>query len=134
QSPQLLKRLLMIAGFGRYMQIALCMRDEDSRADRQTESTQLDVELSFCTQEEVIEIMESCMRHVWREALGKELPPFPRLTHAQAMTMYGSDKPDLRFGLELQRVNDLFAQTEFAIFKTVIDSNGAIIALRYPGG
>ena len=134
QSPQLLKQLLMVAGFGRYMQIARCMRDEDSRADRQTEFTQLDVELSFCTQEEVIEIMESCMRHVWREALGVELAPFPRLTHAQAMETYGSDKPDLRFGLELRRVNDVFAQTEFAIFKSVIDSNGAIVALRYPGG
>ncbi|HEX5274062.1 MAG TPA: aspartate--tRNA ligase [Candidatus Rubrimentiphilum sp.] len=134
QSPQLLKQLLMIAGFGRYMQIARCMRDEDSRADRQTEFTQLDVELSFCTQEEVLEIMESCMRHVWREAMDVELPPFPRLSHAQAMETYGSDKPDLRFGLELQRVNDVFAQTDFAIFKSVIDSGGAIVALRYPGG
>jgi aspartyl-tRNA synthetase len=134
QSPQLLKQLLMVAGFGRYMQIARCMRDEDSRADRQTEFTQLDVELSFCTQEEVIEIMESCMRHVWREALGAELPAFPRLTHVQSMEAYGSDKPDLRFGLELQRVNDIFAQTDFAIFKSVIDSDGAIVALRYPGG
>lgn len=74
------------------------------------------------------------MRHVWREALGVELPPFPRLTHAQAMETYGSDKPDLRFGLQLRRVNDVFAQTDFAIFKSVIDSNGAIVALRYPGG
>ena len=134
QSPQLLKQLLMIAGFGRYMQIARCMRDEDSRADRQTEFTQLDVELSFCTQEEVLEIMESCMRYVWKQALDIELPAFPRLTHAQAMESYGSDKPDMRFGLELQRADDVFAQTEFAIFKSVIDSKGAIVALRYPGG
>jgi aspartyl-tRNA synthetase len=134
QSPQLLKQLLMIAGFGRYMQIARCMRDEDSRADRQAEFTQLDVELSFCTQEEVLEIMESCMHRVWKDAMGMELPVFARLTHAQAMETYGIDKPDLRFGLELQRVNDVFAQTDFAIFKSVIDSDGAIVALRYPGG
>lgn len=134
QSPQLLKQILMIAGFGRYMQITRCMRDEDSRADRQTEFTQLDVELSFCTQEEVIEVMESCMRYVWKQALGVELPAFPRLSHAQAIATYGSDKPDLRFGLELQRVNDAFAKTDFAIFKSVIDSNGSIVALRYPGG
>lgn len=134
QSPQLLKQILMIAGFGRYMQIARCMRDEDSRADRQFEFTQLDVELSFCTQEEVIEIMESCMRHVWKRALDIELPPFPRLTHEQAIQTYGIDKPDLRFGLELQRVDDVFAATDFVVFKSVLDAKGAIVALRYPGG
>jgi aspartyl-tRNA synthetase len=134
QSPQLLKQILMIAGFGRYMQIARCMRDEDSRADRQTEFTQLDVELSFCTQEDVLEVMESCMRCVWKQALGVELPAFPRLSHAQAIATYGSDKPDLRFGLELQRVDEVFAQTDFAIFKSVLSANGAIVALRYPGG
>ncbi len=134
QSPQLLKQLLMIAGFGRYMQIARCMRDEDSRADRQTEFTQLDIELSFCTQEEVIEVMESCMRYVWKQALDVELPAFHRLTHAQAAATYGSDKPDLRFGLELQRVEEVFAQTDIAIFKSVVSANGAIVALRYPGG
>jgi len=134
QSPQLLKQILMIAGFGRYMQIARCMRDEDSRADRQFEFTQLDVELSFCTQEEVIEIMESCMREVWKRALDIELPPFPRLTHEQALQTYGIDKPDLRFGLELQRVDEVFAQTEFVVFKSVLAARGAIIALRYPGG
>ncbi len=134
QSPQLLKQILMIAGFGRYMQIARCMRDEDSRADRQTEFTQLDVELSFCTQEEVIDIMESCMRDAWKRVLDIELPAFPRLTHAQVLQTYGSDKPDLRFGLELQRVDDFFAATDFAIFKSVIAAKGAIVALRYPGG
>jgi len=134
QSPQLLKQILMIAGFGRYMQIARCMRDEDSRADRQTEFTQLDVELSFCTQEEVIEVMESCMRYVWKQALGVELPVFPRLSHAQAIATYGSDKPDLRFGLELQRVDEVFAHTDFAVFRSVLSANGGIVALRYPGG
>ena len=134
QSPQLLKQILMISGFGRYMQIARCMRDEDSRSDRQFEFTQLDVELSFCTQEEVIEVMESCMRFVWKCALAIDLPPIPRLTHAEALERYGSDKPDLRFGLELQRVDDLFGATEFAIFRSVLEKGGAIVALRYPGG
>jgi aspartyl-tRNA synthetase len=134
QSPQLLKQILMISGFGRYMQIARCMRDEDLRADRQPEFTQVDVELSFVTQEEVLEIMESGMRYVWKRALGVELPAFPRYTHAEVMERYGSDKPDLRFDLELQRVNDVFAATDFVVFKSVIDSSGAIVALRYPGG
>jgi aspartyl-tRNA synthetase len=134
QSPQLLKQILMISGFGRYMQIARCMRDEDLRADRQPEFTQVDVELSFVTQEEVLEIMESGMRYVWKRAFGVELPAFPRYTHAEVMERYGSDKPDLRFDLELQRVNDVFAATDFVVFKSVIDSSGAIVALRYPGG
>lgn len=134
QSPQLLKQILMIAGFGRYMQIARCMRDEDSRADRQAEFTQLDVELSFCTQEEVLQIMESCMREVWKEAMDIDLPTFPRLTHAQALERYGNDKPDLRFELPLQRVERAFTSTAFTIFNDVIASGGAIVALRYPGG
>jgi aspartyl-tRNA synthetase len=134
QSPQLLKQLLMIAGFGRYMQIARCMRDEDQRADRQPEFTQVDVEMSFATQEDVLEVMESCMRHVWKRVLDIELRPFPRLTHAEALTRYGSDKPDLRFGLELAEVNGVFAGTEFVVFRSVIDTGGAIVALRYPGG
>ncbi|MDQ2871951.1 MAG: aspartate--tRNA ligase, partial [Candidatus Eremiobacteraeota bacterium] len=134
QSPQLLKQILMIAGFGRYMQIARCMRDEDLRADRQPEFTQIDVEMSFCTQEDVLELMESCMRYVWKRVLDVELPPFPRISHADALAKYGSDKPDLRFGLELADVTALFASTEFVVFKSVVESRGAIIALRYPGG
>ncbi|HKU67469.1 MAG TPA: aspartate--tRNA ligase [Candidatus Baltobacteraceae bacterium] len=134
QSPQLLKQILMISGFGRYMQIARCMRDEDLRADRQPEFTQVDVEMSFATQDDVLELMESCMRLVWKRVLGVDLPAFPRYSHADVMERFGSDKPDLRFGLELQPCNDVFAGTEFVVFKSVIDSNGAIVALRYPGG
>jgi aspartyl-tRNA synthetase len=134
QSPQLLKQILMIAGFGRYMQIARCMRDEDLRADRQPEFTQIDVEMSFVTQDEVLETMESCVRYVWKTCLDIELAPFPRLTHEEAMTRYGVDKPDLRFDLELKNTNDIFTGTDFVVFKSVIDANGAIVALRYPGG
>ena len=134
QSPQMLKQILMIAGFGRYMQIARCMRDEDQRADRQPEFTQLDVELSFCTQDEVLETMESCMHQVWHEALGMELETFPRLTHQEAIAKYGLDKPDLRFGLELQDAGATFAGSEFVVFRSALQSGGAVLALRYPGG
>jgi len=134
QSPQLLKQILMIGGLGKYMQIARCMRDEDPRADRTVEFTQLDVEMSFISQEDVIETMESCMRYVWKTCLGIELAPFPRLKHEEALTRFGVDKPDLRFGLELVQVNEVFAGTDFVVFKSVIESGGAIVALRYPGG
>ncbi|HYL26684.1 MAG TPA: aspartate--tRNA ligase, partial [Candidatus Nitrosotalea sp.] len=134
QSPQLLKQILMISGFGKYMQIARCMRDEDPRADRLVEFVQLDVELSFCTQEEVLEVMESCIRHVWRTVLEIELPAFPRLTHKEALAKYGLDKPDLRFGLELANANQIFVGTEFGVFRSAIDAGGAVVALRYPGG
>jgi aspartyl-tRNA synthetase len=134
QSPQMLKQILMVAGFGRYMQIARCMRDEDQRADRQPEFTQLDVEMSFCTQDEVLETMESCMRYVWQTVLGIELPSFPRLTHAEAIAKYGLDKPDLRFGLELTDAAAIFAKTDFAVFRSALDAGGAVVALRYPDG
>jgi aspartyl-tRNA synthetase len=134
QSPQMLKQISMIAGFGRYMQIARCMRDEDQRADRQPEFTQLDLEMSFCTQEDVLETMESCMRYVWQTVLGIELPPFARLTHQEAIAKYGLDKPDLRFGLELADVGAAFTGTEFVVFKSALESGGSIVALRYPEG
>ncbi len=134
QSPQLLKQILMISGFGRYMQIARCMRDEDQRSDRLVEFVQLDVELSFCTEDDVLEVMESCMRYVWSTALGVELPPFPRLTHREAIARYGLDKPDLRFGLELADAGAAFAGTEFAVFRSALESGGAVVGLRYPGG
>ena len=134
QSPQMLKQIMMIAGFGKYMQIARCMRDEDQRADRQPEFTQLDVEMSFCTQDDVLETMESAMRYVWKSVLGIELTAFPRLTHQEAMAKYGLDKPDLRFGLELADVGFAFAQTEFGVFRSALEAGGAVLALRYPGG
>ena len=134
QSPQLLKQILMIAGFGKYMQIARCMRDEDQRADRLVEFVQLDVELSFCTQEDVLETMEACMRYVWRTVMGIELAPFPRLTHQEALAKYGLDKPDLRFGLELADATATFLDTEFAVFRSAIETGGAVVALCYPGG
>ncbi len=134
QSPQLLKQIAMIAGFGKYMQIARCMRDEDQRADRQPEFTQVDVEMSFVGQEEVLETMESCIRYVWKRCLDIELPPFPRIRHEDAIAKYGIDKPDLRFGLQLATVNDIFAGTDFVVFRSAIESDGAIVALRYPGG
>ncbi|MEO6835098.1 MAG: aspartate--tRNA ligase [Candidatus Tumulicola sp.] len=134
QSPQMLKQILMVAGFGRYTQIARCMRDEDQRADRQPEFTQIDVEMSFCTQDEVLETMESCIGYVWKTVLGIDLPPFPRLSHEEAIAKYGVDKPDLRFGLELADVGQAFAGTEFVVFKAALESGGAVVALRYPGG
>jgi aspartyl-tRNA synthetase len=134
QSPQMLKQILMIAGFGRYMQIARCMRDEDLRADRQPEFTQIDVEMSFCTQDEVLETMESCMHYVWKTVLSVDLAPFPRLTYDEAISRYGVDKPDLRFGLELADVSDAFGATEFGVFSSALAGGGSIVALRYPGG
>ena len=136
QSPQLLKQILMISGFGRYMQIARCMRDEDLRADRQPEFTQVDVEMSFTTQAEVLEIMEACMVYVWKEALGIELQtPFPRFKHHEVMHRFGTDKPDLRFDLELRDLTGAFKDSEFKVFADQAASDrGAVIGLRYPGG
>ena len=136
QSPQILKQILMISGFGRYMQIARCFRDEDSRSDRQWEFTQLDVELSFATQDDVLDVMEGCIVSVWQKALGITMPrPFPRFTFDEVMQRYGSDKPDLRFDLELAEITDRFKTAEFKVFRAVAEApDGAIYAVRYPGG
>jgi aspartyl-tRNA synthetase len=136
QSPQILKQILMIGGIGRYMQIARCFRDEDSRADRQAEFTQLDVEMSFVDQDDVTAIMEECIAFVWRRALGHEIPrPIPRLTYAEAMQRFGSDKPDLRFGLELRDVAGAFLGTPIKFLQEHSSSEGSrIVAVRYPGG
>jgi aspartyl-tRNA synthetase len=136
QSPQILKQILMIGGLGRYMQIARCFRDEDPRADRGPEFTQVDVEMSFVQQEDVIAVMEASMRYVWQRVLGEAIPdPLPRLTYAEAMRRYGSDKPDLRFELELVDVADLFAAGAFGLFAGLAESDAnRVIALRWPGG
>ncbi len=136
QSPQILKQILMIGGLGRYMQIARCFRDEDPRADRQPEFTQLDVELTFVQQEDVLAVMEDAMRFVWRRALDLDVPdPLPRLTYAEAMRRYGSDKPDLRFALELVDVAELFRGGAFGLLAGLAQSDAnRVIALRWPGG
>jgi len=118
QSPQLFKQLLMISGFDRYMQIVRCFRDEDLRADRQPEFTQIDVEMSFIEESDIQELIERMIRHLWKEALGVELEiPFPKLTYQEAMDRFGSDKPDIRFGLELVDVTDLAKESGFEVFK-----------------
>ena len=136
QSPQLFKQLLMVAGVERYYQIARCFRDENLRADRQPEFTQLDVELSFGDQEDVIGITEQVLAAVWRETLGVEVvTPFPRLTYAEAMARFGSDKPDLRIeGLELATLDEVFADTEVGVFKGVLAGGGSVVALALPAG
>jgi aspartyl-tRNA synthetase len=135
QSPQLFKQLLMVAGFERYYQIVRCFRDEALRADRQPEFTQLDLEMSFLDEEDVYQLGEELMAAVWREILGVELPrPFPRLTHAEAMRRFGSDKPDLRYGMELVDLGEVFAATEVAVFARALAGKGAVVGLRVQGG
>jgi aspartyl-tRNA synthetase len=132
QSPQLFKQLLMVAGFDRYYQIVKCFRDEDLRADRQPEFTQIDVETSFLGEREIQDLMEGLVRRVFRSVLGDELPdPFPRLAYAEAMARYGSDKPDLRIPLELTELTDLMKSTDFKVFRQAADlPNGRVAALR----
>ena len=136
QSPQIFKQLLMIAGFDRYYQIVRCFRDEDLRADRQPEFTQLDIETSFLSQDDIMRLMEDLVRHFFREVLGTELAdPFPRITYAQALRRYGSDKPDLRIALELVDVADLVKDCDFKVFAgPAKDNRGRVAALRVPGG
>ncbi len=134
QSPQLYKQLLMVAGYDRYFQIAHCMRDEDLRADRQPEFTQLDVEMSFVEQDDVLSVIEGLMADVFRRCAGVEIPlPLRRLPYPEAMQRYGSDKPDLRYGLEIVDVGDLAAQTEFRVFREVLEKGGKVRALNARG-
>jgi len=134
QSPQLFKQLLMVAGYEKYFQIVRCFRDEDLRADRQPEFTQIDIEQSFVDEEDIIALVEGMIVETFRRVLGVELTaPFPRLTWHEAMARYGSDKPDLRFGLELVDVSDLVAGCEFKVFSGAIAAGGVVKAVRAPG-
>ena len=136
QSPQLFKQLLMVAGFERYYQVARCFRDEDLRADRQPEFTQLDIETSFLDQDAIMRLMEEMIRTMFKEVAKIDLPnPFPRLSYAEAMSRYGSDKPDLRLALELTEVGDLVKDAEFKVFAQPANSpTGRVAALRVPRG
>lgn len=134
QSPQQYKQLLMLSGYDRYMQIARCFRDEDLRADRQPEFTQIDLEMSFVDEEDVMTVNEGFIKHVFREVLGKEIKtPFRRLNYQEAMERFGSDKPDTRFGLELCDLTDLLKDTEFKVFQGAIDGGGSVRAINAKG-
>jgi aspartyl-tRNA synthetase len=135
QSPQLFKQLLMVAGLERYYQIARCYRDEDFRADRQPEFTQLDIEMSFVTQDDVIELGEAIVAALWRELADHEIStPIPRITWHDALARYGSDKPDLRYGVELTELTDYLRGTAFRVFAGAIDAGGYVGAVVMPGG
>ena len=135
QSPQLYKQLLMVAGFDRYFQIARCFRDEDLRADRQPEFTQIDVEMSFVKQDDVIAVTEGFLRRLWKEFLGVELEtPFLRMQYKECMERFGSDKPDLRFGFELKDLSDIVKNTEFKVFAGALAAGGSVRAINIKGG
>ncbi len=135
QSPQLYKQLLMLSGFDRYIQIARCYRDEDLRADRQPEFTQIDEEMSFVTQDDVIAVNEGFLKKLFREFLGKEIEtPLPRLTYAEAMERFGSDKPDLRFGYELKNLTEILSGCQFKVFSDAINDGGSVRAIKIDGG
>jgi aspartyl-tRNA synthetase len=135
QSPQQMKQLLMVAGVQRYYQIARCLRDEDLRADRAAEFTQLDVEMSFCDEDDVFDVMEGWLGRLWKEILDVDLPrPWPRLTMGEALLRYGTDKPDLRFGLEIADLGQVLASTQARVFRGALDSGGVVRGLAVPGG
>ena len=136
QSPQLFKQLLMVAGFDRYYQLTKCFRDEDLRADRQPEFTQVDIETSFMSEEQIMNITEELIRYVFDDAMDVKLPnPFPRITYQEAMARYGSDKPDMRVTLEITDVTDAVKDVSFKVFATVANQpNGRVAAMRIPNG
>ncbi|WP_199055118.1 aspartate--tRNA ligase [Aquitalea sp. ASV15] len=135
QSPQLFKQLLMVAGFDRYYQITKCFRDEDLRADRQPEFTQIDIETSFLNEDEIMDITENMAQEIFRDVMNVELGKFPRMTYNDAMFLYGSDKPDLRVSLQFTELTDLMKTEEFKVFRGAADMpNGRVVALRVPGG
>ena len=127
QSPQIYKQLLMVAGYDRYIQLARCFRDEDLRADRQPEFTQIDMELSFVDMDEIMEINEGLFKRLFKDVLGQELEtPFPRMTYKDAMERYGSDKPDIRFGMEICDISELVKDCDFGVFKGAIENGGSV--------
>ena len=134
QSPQIFKQILMVAGCDKYLQICKCLRDEDPRADRQAEFTQIDLEMSFVEQEDVLEIMSEFATNLYKEVGGIDLGDLPQLSWKDAMDNYGSDRPDIRFDLQLKDVTDLAAKTDFKVFTEACDSGGSVKAMRVPGG
>src|SRR5690606_800643 len=134
QSPQTYKQILMVAGLDRYFQIVKCFRDEDLRADRQPEFTQIDVEMTFPTEELIYETFEGLMKAIWKDVRGIDVEtPFPRMTYREAIERFGSDKPDLRFGLEIQDVSHVFEGSGFRVFDSILESGGRIVALNAEG-
>ena len=135
QSPQIFKQLLMVAGFDRYAQIVRCFRDEDLRADRQPEFTQLDMEMSFVQADDVMEMVEGCVVDIFAKGIGVDVArPFPRMTEAEAMNRFGIDRPDTRFGLELQDVSDIVKETDFRVFTEAVAGGGVVKCIVAPGG
>lgn len=135
QSPQLYKQILMLSGFDRYYQIARCFRDEDLRADRQPEFTQIDMEMSFVTQEDVMELNEGLVKKIFKETLNKDITtPFLRMSYKEAMARFGSDKPDTRFGLELNDVTDCLKDSSFVVFQSAVSAGGSVQAIHVKGG
>ena len=135
QSPQLFKQLLMVSGFDRYYQIVKCFRDEDLRADRQPEFTQIDVEMSFIDENDIMTAMEGLMAHIFKTCLGKELPlPLPRLPYRDAIGRYGKDNPDIRFAMEMRDLTDILKSSEFNLFRETVETGGVIKAIRVDDG
>lgn len=135
QSPQIYKQLLMVGGFDRYFQITKCFRDEDLRKDRQPEFTQIDLEMSFVDEEDVLDVVEDLVVDIFDKAMDMKIPtPFPRMTYAEAMEKYGVDKPDIRFGLEHVVVNDIMEQCDFKVFKSIVENGGLIKSINVKGG
>lgn len=135
QSPQLFKQILMVAGLERYFQIVKCFRDEDLRADRQPEFTQIDLEMSFVSEEDVMSLSEALIQHVYKKVLGIDIKiPFKRMSYEEAINKYGTDKPDLRYGLELIDITDLALEVEFKVFNDVAKSGGLVKGINVKGG